>query len=238
MKKIILVFGSFLVIFFSCTTPKKKSVKELNTDVTNKFVLNGTLKNNASDKVYLNKIDENTLYPVDSTTITNNQFNFEGIVEYPERFALTFNNYATPVIFILENINFQIELEPTQLQDPTILNSPLNYKLNEYKTHSKNIFKKIDYLFPQFQKARLENDADELAEIGKKMQLIEEEFSDFSFQFIENNANSYVSGMILRDQLKSSTADTVKIMNAYKMLSTKVKNAPDATLVAKTLKLH
>ncbi len=238
MKKIILVFGSFLFIFFSCTTPQKKSIQENNPTVTNKFVLNGTLHTNISDKVYLNKILENKLYPIDSSTIINNQFIFEGVVEYPERFALTFNNYATPVIFILENTTFKIELEPTQLQDPTILNSPLNFKLNAYKTHSKNIFKKIDYLFPKFQKARLENDADELAEIGKKMQLIEEEFSDFSFQFIENNANSYVSGMILRDQLKASTADTVKIMNAYKMLSTKVKNAPDATLVAKTLKLH
>ncbi|SNR50467.1 protein of unknown function [Lutibacter agarilyticus] len=238
MKKIILVFCSFLFIFFSCTTPKKKSIKEDNPTVINKFVLNGTLHTNISDKVYLNKILENTLYPVDSSTIINNQFIFEGVVEYPERFALTFNNYATPVIFILENTNFQIELKPTQLQEPTLINSPLNYKLNAYKTHSKNIFKKIDYLFPQFQKARLENDADELAEIGKKMQLIEKEFSDFSFQFIQNNQSSYVSGMILRDQLKASTVDTLKIINAYHTLSLKVKNAPDATIVAESLKLH
>lgn len=238
MKKIILVFCSFLFIFFSCTSPKKKSIKENSTTVTNKFVLNGTITTNVSDKVYLNKILENTLYPVDSTNIIESQFNFKGIVDYPERFALTFNNYATPVVFILENIHFKIELDPNHFQDPTIINSPLNYKLNEYKTHSKNIFKKIDYLFPQFQKARLENDASELAKIGTKMKLIEEEFKEFSFQFIQNNQNSYVSGMILRDQLKSSTADTVKITNAYNLLSANVKKAPDATLVATILKLH
>jgi hypothetical protein len=238
MKKIILVFCSFLFIFFSCTTPKKKPLKENNETVLNKFVLNGTLNTNVSDKVYLNKIVENTLYPVDSTNITNKKFIFEGIVESPERFALTFNNYATPVIFILENTDFKIELESTKLQDPKIINSPLNYQLNEYKTHSKNIFKKIDYLFPQFQKARLENDADELSKIGDKMKLIEKEFIDFSFQFIQNNPNSYVSGMILRDQLKSSIIDTIKIVSTYKILSTKVKNAPDAIFVAEKLKLH
>ena len=237
MKKIILV-SCILFIFFNCTTPKKKSIKENNEIVLNKFVLNGTLNTKISYKVYLNKIFENTLYPVDSSTIINHQFIFEGVVEYPERFALTFENYATPVIFILENTNFQIELNPTQLQEPILINSPLNYKLNEYKRHSKNIFKKIDYLFPQFQKARLENDAEELAKIGKKMKLIEEEFSDFSFQFIENNKSSYISGMILRDQLKSSTADTLKIIDAYKILAPNVKKAPDAKLVAEILELH
>lgn len=237
MKKIILA-SCILFIFFNCTTPKKKSIKENNSTVTNKFVLSGTFNTEISDKVYLNKILENTLYPVDSSTIINHQFIFEGAVEYPERFALTFENYATPVIFILENTDFQIELNPTQLHEPILINSPLNYKLNEYKTHSKNIFKKIDYLFPQFQKARLENDVEELAKIGQKMKLIEREFSDFSFQFIENNKKSYISGMILRDQLKSSTADTLKIIKTYNMLSTNVKKAPDATLVADILELH
>lgn len=235
MKKIILVCFSFLLIFFSCNPPKKNNVKNEQTAVANKFILSGTLKAYLSDKVYLNKILDNSFIQVDSATIINNQFVFEGVVEYPERFALTFESYASAIVFILENTSFEIEIIPNQLQDPILINSPINYKLNEYKTHSKNIFKKIEYLFPQFQKARLENDADKLAEIGNKMQLIEDEFRAYSFQFIQNNSTSYVAGMVLRDLLKSSRVDTLKIIKAYKSLSPNVKKAPDAELVAEIL---
>ena len=235
MKKIIGCCFSIFFILYSCNSTENKSIQKNKTTETATFILNGTLKGYLSDKVYLNKIVDHTFYPVDSATIKNNKFTFKGAVEYPERFALTFENYSAITIFILENTNFQIEIDPVLIQEPIIMGSPLNLQLNEYKTHSKNIFKKIDYLFPQFQKARLENNASKLAEIGKKMKLIEAEFRDFSYEFIKNNSNSYVSGMILRDQLKTSTIDTLKIVKTYKALSTKVKNAPDAQIVAKNL---
>lgn len=238
MKKIFLVYASLFIIFFSCNSPINRSIKKEHKPIVKKFILNGTLKEYYSDKVYLNKIIKNTLHPVDSTTITNNQFVFEGVVEYPERFALTFKNYASIIIFIVENSDFHIEIDPYNLQEPQFINSALNFKLNEYKNHSKNIFKKIEYLFPQFQKARLENDAEKLTEIGEKMKHIENEFRAFSFKFIQENKNSYVSGMILRDQLKASTADTLKIINAYNTLSASVKKAPDAELVAEFLHLQ
>ena len=235
MKKIIGCCFSIFFILFSCDSTQKKSIQTNQAAKTATFILNGTLTDYLSDKVYLNKIENCTFYPVDSVTIVNNKFIFEGAVEYPERFALTFENYSAIVVFILENTHFEIEIDPVHIQDAIIKDSPLNLQLNEYKTHSKNIFKKIDYLFPQFQKARLENDVNKLAEIGGKMKLIEAEFRTFSFDFIKNNSNSYVSGMVLRDQLKSSTIDTLQIISAYKSLSTNVKKAPEAQIIKQTL---
>lgn len=235
MKKIIGFYFSIFFILVSCDSSQKESIQKDKTTKSEAFILNGTITDYLSDKVYLNQIIDNTYYPIDSTIITNNKFIFNGTVEYPERFALTFENYSAIIVLILENTNFQVEIDPLQIQEPIIIGSTLNSKLNEYKTHSKNIFKKIDYLFPQFQKARLENNANKLAEIGKKMKLIEEEFIAFSYQFIKQNSNSYVSGMILRDQLKSSIIDTLQIISAYKTLSTKVKSAPDAQIVLNSL---
>ena len=235
MKKIIGCCFSIFFILYSCDSTQKKPDQTNQVAETATFILNGTITDYLSNKVYLNKIEDQTFYPVDSATIVDNEFIFEGAVEYPERFALTFESYSAVVVFILENTHFKIEIDPKLIQEPIIKGSALNVQLNEYKTHSKNIFKKIDYLFPQFQKARLENDSNKLTEIGKKMRLIEAEFRTFSFDFIKNNPNSYVSGMILRDQLKSSTLDTLQIISAYKILSTKVKNAPDAQIIKKTL---
>lgn len=200
-------------------------------------MLNGTLKSFLSDKVYLNKIIENDIRPVDSAKIENNNFVFKGIVDHPERFALTFENSSSATILIIENTNFEIVLDPNEPNEPIIKGSELNTKLEEYKLASKNIFKKIDYLFPKFQKARLENDVDKLAKIGEELKKIETEFTDFSFDFVKKNSNSYVAAMVLSDQLKSATIDTIRISTAYKKLSEAVKKSPDAQLIAVALNL-
>jgi len=236
LKKIVTacLFGLFI---FSCNNPTSQLKKEKDSK-KNGFVLQGTLKSFLSDKVYLNKIITNDIQPVDSAKIENNNFIFQGIVEYPERFMLSFENSSAAVIFIVENTNFEIFLDPDQIEEPVIKGSVLNAKLNEYKLASKNIFKKIDYLFPRFQKARLENDVKKLDEIGKELKKIETEFTDFSFNFVKNNSDSYVSAMVLSDQLKASTVDTTRISNAYKLLSEEVKKSPDAQRIAIVLSLN
>ena len=201
-------------------------------------MLLGTLKSSLSDKVYLSKIIENDLQPVDSAKIENNNFTFQGIIEHPERFMLSFENSSAAVIFIVENKNFEILIDPDQLDEPVINGSELNTKLLEYKLASKNIFKKIDYLFPKFQKARLENDVKKLAEVGNELKKIETEFTDFSYNFIKNNSDSYVAAMVLSDQLKSETVDTLRISNAFKLLSEEVKKSPDAQLIVTALGLR
>lgn len=236
MKKIVTacLFGLFI---FSCNNPKSQLDKETDTN-KNGFVLKGTLKSYLSDKVYLSKIIGNDIQSVDSAKIENNNFVFQGIVEYPERFILSFENSSAAAILIVENSNFEIFLDPDQIEEPVIKGSELNTKLYEYKLASKNIFKKIDYLFTKFQKARLENDVKKLDEVGNELKKIEMEFTDFSYNFIKNNSDSYVSAMVLSDQLKSSTVDTIRISNAYKLLSEKVKKSPDAQLIATAFNLR
>lgn len=238
MKKIILICFCTIFIINSCNTTPKKKVKIKNNVSSTGFILNGVFTDYLSDKVYLNKIIEQTIYPIDSAIIDNNQFTFNGIVEYPERFALTFVNYSKSIVLILENTEFNIEIDPLSLEDPIISESSLNSVLVKYKIGSKRILKKIEYLYPQFQKARLENDIIKLEEIGKKMQLIENEFRDYTYKFILSNKNSFVSAMILRDQLKASNIDTIRIQEAYDLLSENVKECPDALIIYETLKLH
>ncbi|MHB1148228.1 MAG: DUF4369 domain-containing protein [Lutibacter sp.] len=236
MKKI-LIACLYSLIIFSCNNPSSQLKKE--SDSKNKgFVLKGSLKTAISEKVYLSKIVKNDLQPTDSVKIENNNFVFSGVVDYPERFALTFENSSAAVILIIENTNFEIFIDPDQLNETVIKGSALNAKLDDYKLASKNIFKKIDYLFPKFQKARLENDVKKLDEIGNELKKIETEFTDFSFNFVKINSDSYVAAMILSDQLKSSTVDTVRISQAYKQLSDAVKKSPDAQLIATVLSLR
>jgi len=232
MKKLLISCFCCILIIYSCNTPQTNKIEIKNNQKVDGFVLKGTLKNYLANKVYLNKIIENTVYPIDSAIIKNNEFIFTGIVSYPERFSLTFENYSASIVLILENTNFEIEIDPNFIQEPVIKGSPLNSKLNEYKQHSKKIFSEMELLFPKFQKARLENNAVKLAEIGDQLEIIEATFRNYSYEFIKTNSESYVAPMVLRDQLKASTIDTLRIKESYNLLSEKVKNSPDSQIIA------
>lgn len=237
MKKLIIGCLCSIFIIYSCNNSVENSIKKESNTTSNGFILKGTLKSYLANKVYLNKIIENTIYPIDSAIIENNRFFFKGMVTYPERFALTFENYSASTILIVENTSFEIEINPTLIENPIIKGSPLNATLTEYKLASKKIFSKIELLFPKFQKARLENDADKLTEIGNEMKTIETEFRDYSYDFIKKNKDSYVAGMILRDQLKATSIDTIRIRETYKLLSKKVKKGTDAQLIEISLSI-
>lgn len=240
MKKCVIILCC-LFLFLSCNTKNNNSKKVTNSTsnpINQSFILNGELVNGQASKVYLNKIIGNSLYQIDSAIIDNHKFIIQGIVEYPERFALTFDSYASKTILILENTSITIKIDIDNVNDPIITGSPLNDILLEYKNVSKSIFRKIDYLFPRFQKARLENDVKKLEEIGLEMKTIENEFKQFSFLFIEKNKNSFIAPIILSDQLKTSTIDTIKIQQSYQNISNDVKHSPDAQIIASFLNLH
>ncbi|WP_457616120.1 DUF4369 domain-containing protein [Lutibacter sp.] len=239
MKKI-LIFCFCSIFISSCNKPHKSLQKKENNQKNShkSFVITGKVKNFYTNTVYLNKIDEYTISPVDSSLILNNTFTFKGTVEYPERYALTFKNYPETIVFIIENKDFTMHIDQEHAHDFYVEGSPLNTKLNEYKTASKKLFSKIEDLFPEFQKARLENDVKTLNKIETQIKTIETEFTNFSYQFIENHKNSYLSAMLLRDLLKSSLADTSKIKNNYNLLPENIKKAPDAQKIAAALHIR
>ncbi|SDX31317.1 protein of unknown function [Lutibacter oricola] len=236
--KYAVIYCLLILSIVSCKKPTDKINNSTAKNLLSSFEISGSLKNFSTRKIYLNKIIESSLYPIDSAFVKDNSFTFKGVVQYPERFALTYENYATTSIIIVENKNFQLQINGLHLSEPLIADSPLNDELNAYKTSSKRIFSKINELFPQFQKARLENDSEKLKEIGSEMKTIETEFTNFTYNYIKTNKNSFLAAMLLKDQLKTSTVDTLKIKSTYKLLSSEVKKCPDAIAIATTLNLH
>jgi hypothetical protein len=227
----------FTLIIVSCKKENTKA-KAVSYIQNKTFTLNGTLENFNPKKVFLNKIIENSIYVIDSINVIDNTFTFSGFLEYPERFAISFEEYSTSIVLIIENCTIDVIIDSKKLNEPIIKGSELNSKLNKYQLNSKKIFKKIEYLYPQFQKYRLENNPDKLLEINNEMQKIEQEYIDYSYNFIEENKDSYIAAMVLRDQLKTSKIDTLKIIKTFHKLSDNVKKSPDSEIIELVLNLH
>lgn len=239
MKYSLIAF-CFILVMLGCNSKNNQTEKPVKAspNFSTGFILKGELKNGIASTVYLNKIIGNTMYQIDSANVINNLFTIQGVVDYPERFVITFDTYPFNTLLIIENTSINLTIDTEQINYPIISESPLNDQLLVYKNKSKSIFRKIDYLYPRFQKARLENDVQKLEEIGLEMKKIELEFNEFSFKFIEDNRNSFIAPILLSDQLKASEIDTIRIKQSFKLISNKVKNSPDAQIIASFLELH
>ena len=233
----ILLISICSILFISCNKPKSR-IQISESKIRTSYSIDGSLKNFHPNTVYLNKIIENSLYSIDSASIINDKFQFNGSVDYPERYALNFNNYSSAIAFIIENDSIKIVIDFDNMNEPIITGSRLNNEFNNYTLSSKKIFKKIEYLFPKFQKARLENDVETLKILNDEMTIIENEYFNFTYDYLSKNPTSFVSAMILRDQLKLTKIDTSRIINGYHKLSDEVKMSPDAEIISIQLNLH
>ncbi len=231
------VFLFIFLVIFSC---KQKPIKKISSQstITTKYTLNGSVDFDTR-MVYLNKIKNDSLFKIDSSTVVNNKFIFKGNILSPERFTLTFKKLSAIVMIIIEPQIFSVSIKYNEFNDPKIIGSPLNTLLISYKNTSKGIFKKVDYLYPQFQKARLENNVEKLQKIKQKMETIENEFTNYSYHFIEHHKNSYLAAMLLADHLKTTKIDTFKIKQTFNDLPPKIQQSLDGKIVGNWLQsLH
>ena len=217
----------FTLIIFTLSSCLKD-----NKTITEKesYFLTITTESDASNKVYLQKLV--IVEDIDSTLIENGNAYFKGSVETPQRYLITIDSYFGGKMIVLENDSITVSIKNKDLINSNITGSKLNKELLNVQTASEKIYSKIDVLFPDMQIARLNNDAEKLQEISKKMTLIEQENIDFNFKYVKENPDSYISAMILSDLARRDSIETKKITDSYNSLSENVKKSVDAQKVA------
>ncbi|PHR68858.1 MAG: hypothetical protein COA67_11940 [Lutibacter sp.] len=222
-KNISLFFLLFLTLS-SCTKDKTKVLK------SDTYFLSVSTENGSNNTVYLQKLANSTV--IDSTQIENGIALFKGSVDTPQRYLITIEGYFGGKMIVLENDSITIEIRNKDLINSKIVGSKLNNELFNVQKQSEKIYNKIDPLFPDMQRARLENDAKKLQEISMKMTIIEQENINFNFNYSKENPNSFISAMILNDLSRRDSIDLKKLTDTYNALSDNVKKSVDAQRVA------
>lgn len=205
-------------------------------------------KSQYSIKINIDYFNEHTIYlyklipnfsVVDSALVIKNTTSFDGNINFPERFILTLDNIDGGKLFIIENDSIEITMDKNDLKKSTIIGSKINDELFQFQNESKQIAAKIELLFPDLQRARLNNDAEVLKNISKQIAEIEQENINFNFEYINQHPDSFIAAMILNDLSKRDEIDIDidKISKAYHSLSNKVKQSVDAKEVHRFLSL-
>ena len=221
LKKTVFVIALILIV---------SSCKKENGAITTQggYVISLSINSANNKKVYLHKFNSYTSSIVDSITIINNEAQFKGVVDFPERYLITINTVFGGKLLIIENDSILIKVTKDNLVNSTITGSELNTELSAFQREIEKIYNKVDVLFPEIQRARLANDVDKLNAISKKMQAIEQESIEYNFNYAANNTDSFVAAMILNDLSKRDSINQERIIATFNGLTKKVKESSDS----------
>ncbi len=222
--KITYLLSLALFINMSCNTPI--STKDTTQKPTG-FTLTGTVFDKDGESLYLHIFKNNQIQKIDSVKIHNQEFQFTGALDYPHKASLLFKGHNNEFPFILSNENVQVNLDAYQIENSQIKNSKINDELAKIKEASAHIYRKIDYLYPLLQKARIENDSKNLKKINLEIQTIMDENQTYLLNYIKENPDHYLSALLLNDLWFSRKNDTLVLKKLASQLNIKVKPALD-----------
>lgn len=217
-------FPVYIVLFCFLVSCQTKS-HEGNLPISKEnFTINGKCKSENNQMLYLYISNDTTLNLLDSVRVLDQIFQIEGSVPHPYKALIQFQDQSTAFPFILTNESIEIELDTSNVSASTITNSEINKDLASVKKASSAIYQKIDYLFPQLQKARMENDFVTLDKINQEINNIELENLNFLYNYIKENPKKELSGLLLNDLWKKAERDSLQLQNLARYLSPEIKN--------------
>ena len=231
MLKNALFLAICMLLFFSC---KKDKDPNINNGYT--VTINADLPDDT--KVYLQRFNNQLVQKIDSTTFLNKSISFNGEVAFPERYLITINEVFGGLVIVVENDSILVNMQNNDLINARISGSQLNNEMQTYKEALDKIYSKVDALFPEMQRARLENNVEKLKQISLKMQAVETESIEYSFKFASEKLDSYISAIILNDLSQRDAIDLKRITTLHKKMSKDVKKSPDAQELSAFLKSY
>jgi len=228
MYKLIIVI-IFLFLLNSCQQREKE-----NPD--NGYLLSGSIESIMNGKlVYLKTQENKEIKVLDSTNIKNGKFKLQGKIDRPMVYGIYFEDLKDVIGVFMENDTIYIEAYKDSLLKSKIKGSKTHNEYLDFVKKSNSIVSKMNHLFPIFQKARAENDADKLEEINTQMNAINEENTVFVLKYAKEHPDSYISALALQSVLYIPTINKDSIAYIYDQFSDYVKKGDFAIEIAQYL---
>ena len=206
MRSIIFIF-MLLISLSACKSDSNKYQITANID----GVKDGS-------KVTLRAFKDNKPIEIDTTSVRDGAFSFEGSVEQKDIHLLSIQNVSGSLPFILENKNLKFTLYKDSLSLSKIEGSKENDIAQDFVKSMSSFKKENDALRKEFTEARTKNDTAFLKSFNEKMSAIIEKNQQYNIDFVKDNNNSLFSVLLLENlaNSKALTPQEVKeIFSSY-----------------------
>jgi len=230
------IFSFILCIWlFSCQDIRTSLVQTKEKAPSKNYSLVIELNGITAGKAYLNILDTQQLKKIDSASLANNQFNFHGKIDEPTLVWLTFDYSAQGIPLILEATDITIIGEVLNVKEAKIKGGILNTSYTAFKEESSLFFSKIDRRYQRFQKARLENNSQQLQLIHKEISDIKAAYLQFCITYVYKHPDSFVSLIILNDLIDEKVEKNV-LNDAFIACTSRLKKNSFAQKIAERIR--
>ncbi len=141
MRKLFVAIAAITVLFSAC-------------DNGPKYKVTGKIDGLTNEKVYLSKIEDNKLVKLDSTTLNEGQFVFEGKVTSPELYIVQIDGKPGMIKFFAENAPITITADAKKMNEAKITGSKNQDVMAAYRTAMKPFIEKGQELRKSYMTAK------------------------------------------------------------------------------------
>ena len=190
----------------------------------NSYTLNGNIDIEDGTKVYILQADQNNQpFIKDSTSVKSGEFIFKGMSATPQISYMQVEGVNGYVLTILENGTINADLYKDSITKSNVYGSKSNDDFIKYKIETKSLVDNMNSISFAAQDAVMNGDVETASELEKDYNKIQQEVLLYEWDFITDNLDSYMSGLLLEVFMVQNKVNKDSIIDVYESLSNRIK---------------
>ena len=190
----------------------------------NSYTLNGNIDIEDGTKVYILQADQNNQpFIKDSTSVKSGEFIFKGMSATPQISYMQVEGVNGYVLTILENGTINADLYKDSITKSNVYGSKSNDDFIKYKIETKSLVDNMNSISFAAQDAIMNGDVETASELEKDYNKIQQEVLLYEWDFITDNLDSYMSGLLLEVFMVENKVNKDSIIDVYESLSNRIK---------------
>ena len=162
-----------------------------------KYTIQGTIADNDSVMVYLQKPGSDGWEKLDSAKVINGNFTFNGAVTMPEMLYLSLNENEVSVPLFIENADINVQIYPDSADKSIVQGSESHDIYMKYVAMDKSIMKKMEEVYNAWKTAKDAGDTLTMKKNDLLSEEIDKEMKAQLIAFVKENNKTPVSPYLI-----------------------------------------
>ena len=200
------------------------------------YTLNGTIDLEDGQSVLLLGVDDQSqLMPIDTVMVEAGTFSFSGSAKYPEMHYLNFEGVRSLLPLVLEPGTITVQAIKDSIQNASIRGTKSNLDISQFLEEISTFNMALREISFELRNAMLRKDSLNISDLQDQYDNMVAKLTDFELSYITDNPDSYVSSLILEQQVRSGQIDSAEAQLLFDQLDEHIKKTKSAQNIEKLL---
>jgi thiol-disulfide isomerase/thioredoxin len=200
------------------------------------FTLNGTIDLDDGQSVLLLGVDDQSqLMPIDTVEVSAGTFSFSGSAKYPEMHYLNFEGVRSLLPLVLEPGTITVQAVKDSIQKANVRGTKSNVDVAQFLEEVSTYNLALREISFELRNAMLRKDSLNISDLQDQYDNMVAKLTDFELSYITDNPDSYVSSLILEQQVTSGQIDPAEAQLLFDQIEGNIKKTKSAQNIQKLL---